>query len=145
MLVIQDLHKSFADVHALNGCSLSVDRGRMLGFLGPNGAGKTTAMRSIFGLIHPDSGSVSWDGHDIGRGDLVGFGYMESARLPFYRYVLMLPKNELSACSAVLEESVYMIGYLLNTFSGLVTTVAVGGRSLDDAIAESQFAEVLRT
>ena len=80
MLVIQDLYKSFADVRALNGCGLSVDRGRMLGFLGPNGAGKTTAMRSIFGLIRPDSGSISWDGHEIGRGDRDGFGYMPEER-----------------------------------------------------------------
>ena len=80
MLVIQDLHKSFGDIRALTGCSLSVARGRMLGFLGPNGAGKTTTMRSIFGLISPDSGSVTWDGHDLTAGDRLGFGYMPEER-----------------------------------------------------------------
>lgn len=80
MLAIQDLHKSFGDVRALSGCSLSVDRGRMLGFLGPNGAGKTTTMRSIFGLISPDRGTVTWDGHDLSARDRVGFGYMPEER-----------------------------------------------------------------
>jgi ABC-2 type transport system ATP-binding protein len=80
VLVIQDLHKSFGDIHALTGCSLSVDRGRMLGFLGPNGAGKTTTMRSIFGLISLDSGTVTWDGHDLTSGDRLGFGYMPEER-----------------------------------------------------------------
>jgi ABC-2 type transport system ATP-binding protein len=80
VLSIQDLHKSFGDVRALNGCNLSVERGRMLGFLGPNGAGKTTTMRSIFGLLKPDSGSVMWDSHTIEHEDLLTFGYMPEER-----------------------------------------------------------------
>lgn len=52
----------------------------MLGFLGPNGAGKTTAMRSIFRLIKPDSGSVTWDGRTIAPDDLLDFGYMPEQR-----------------------------------------------------------------
>ncbi len=80
MLEIRDLHKDFGDVAALNGCSFSVDRGRMLGFLGPNGAGKTTAMRSIFGLIRPDSGRVSWNGDPITANETRLFGYMPEQR-----------------------------------------------------------------
>ncbi len=80
MLSINDLHKSFGDVRALDGCGFDVPRGRMLGFLGPNGAGKTTTMRSIFGLIRPDSGTVYWDGRPIGPDDLLGFGYMPEER-----------------------------------------------------------------
>jgi len=80
VLSIQDLHKSFGEVVALAGCNLSVDRGRMLGFLGPNGAGKTTAMRSVFGLIRPDSGGVTWEGRQITHHDLLTFGYMPEER-----------------------------------------------------------------
>ena len=80
MLEIHDLHKTFGDVVALRGCSFEVPRGRMLGFLGPNGAGKTTAMRSIFGLVRPDSGNVTWDGSQIGPADRLGFGYMPEQR-----------------------------------------------------------------
>lgn len=80
MLQIDNLHKHFGDVTALAGCTLGVGRGRMLGFLGPNGAGKTTAMRSVFGLVRPDSGTVNWDGRPISPGDRLGFGYMPEQR-----------------------------------------------------------------
>lgn len=80
MLEIHDLHKRFGDVVALQGCTFQVSRGRMLGFLGPNGAGKTTAMRSIFGLVRPDSGSVTWDGEPITPDERLRFGYMPEQR-----------------------------------------------------------------
>ncbi|HLF42280.1 MAG TPA: ATP-binding cassette domain-containing protein [Acidimicrobiia bacterium] len=80
MLSIQDMHKTFGDVVALDGCTLGVARGTMLGFLGPNGAGKTTAMRSIFGLMRPDSGEVTWDGQPIGLDQRRHFGYMPEQR-----------------------------------------------------------------
>jgi ABC-2 type transport system ATP-binding protein len=80
MLHIDGLSKRFGDVVALDGCTLSVRRGQMLGFLGPNGAGKTTTMRSIFGLVRPDSGSVAWDEAAIGERTRLGFGYMPEER-----------------------------------------------------------------
>jgi ABC-2 type transport system ATP-binding protein len=80
VLSIQDLHKTFGDVVALDGCTLSVQRGTMLGFLGPNGAGKTTAMRAVFGLMRPDSGSVTWDGQPIDPDARLRFGYMPEQR-----------------------------------------------------------------
>lgn len=80
MLALNDLHKRYDDVVALDGCTFQVDRGRMLGFLGPNGAGKTTAMRTIFGLVTPDSGQVSWDGEPITIEQKRRFGYMPEQR-----------------------------------------------------------------
>lgn len=80
LLSVQNLHKTFGDIHALTGCSFEVARGHMLGFLGPNGAGKTTAMRTIFRLLKPDSGTVTWDGASIQPDDLLRFGYMPEQR-----------------------------------------------------------------
>lgn len=80
MLRVNDLHKSYGDVNALSGCTFEVARGTMLGFLGPNGAGKTTTMRSIFGLVKPDSGSVTWDGEPIRHEERQRFGYMPEQR-----------------------------------------------------------------
>ena len=80
MLRVVDIRKRFGDVQALDGCSLSVARGRMLGFLGPNGAGKTTVMRSVVGVVEPDSGEVLWDGRPIGLEDRLRFGYMPEER-----------------------------------------------------------------
>ena len=80
MLNIVDIRKRFGEVQALDGCSFSVERGRMLGFLGPNGAGKTTTMRAIFGLVEPDSGEVLWDGQPVQLQDRLRFGYMPEER-----------------------------------------------------------------
>jgi ABC-2 type transport system ATP-binding protein len=67
-------------VQALSDCSLSLERGRMLGFLGPNGAGKTTAMRVVFGLLSLDAGALEWDGRPIGPRERLRFGYMPEER-----------------------------------------------------------------
>jgi ABC-2 type transport system ATP-binding protein len=80
VLALIDLHKRYGDVAALDGCTFQVGRGRMLGFLGPNGAGKTTAMRTIFGLVTPDSGHVTWDGNPITADQKRRFGYMPEQR-----------------------------------------------------------------
>ena len=80
MLELKDLSKHYGDVRALDGASLSVAPGRMLGFLGPNGAGKTTAMRSVFGLVQLDAGAVTWNGGPIGPEQRLRFGYMPEQR-----------------------------------------------------------------
>jgi ABC-2 type transport system ATP-binding protein len=80
VLDVVDLSKRFGGVRALDGCSLSVERGRMLGFLGPNGAGKTTLMRTVFGLVDADGGTVLWDGRRIGAEERLRFGYMPEER-----------------------------------------------------------------
>jgi ABC-2 type transport system ATP-binding protein len=80
VLVLHDLHKAFGEVRALDACSFTVARGGMLGFLGPNGAGKTTAMRAVFGLVKPDSGTVTWDGAPIEIDQRLQFGYMPEQR-----------------------------------------------------------------
>ena len=80
MLRLDDLHKRSDDVVALEGCSFDVERGQLLGFLGPNGAGKTTAMRTVFSLVVPDSGSVSWDGAPVDPATRLRFGYMPEQR-----------------------------------------------------------------
>ncbi len=80
MLELVDLSKRFGDVVALDGAGFVVERGRILGFLGPNGAGKTTAMRVVFGLVRPDTGSVAWNGASVGPEERLRFGYMPEER-----------------------------------------------------------------
>jgi ABC-2 type transport system ATP-binding protein len=59
------LAKSFGALKAVDGISLHVPRGQVLGFLGPNGAGKSTTMRLITGFLEPDAGSVRIAGFDM--------------------------------------------------------------------------------
>jgi ABC-2 type transport system ATP-binding protein len=65
VIVADDLHMSFGDVHALRGVSFDVPRGTVLGLLGPNGAGKTTAVRILTTIITPTSGRASVNGIDV--------------------------------------------------------------------------------
>jgi ABC-2 type transport system ATP-binding protein len=58
-LEIRELSKSFGDRRALDGVSLRLSAGEVLGLLGPNGAGKSTLVRAVAGRVEPDGGSVS--------------------------------------------------------------------------------------
>jgi lipopolysaccharide export system ATP-binding protein len=60
-----DLRKSYKGRNVVDGVSLGIDRGEIVGLLGPNGAGKTTTFYMIVGLVHPNSGRVMFDGKDI--------------------------------------------------------------------------------
>jgi ABC-2 type transport system ATP-binding protein len=57
-IVVENLHKAYGDVRAVDGVSLTIDHGQFVGLLGPNGAGKTTLIELIEGLRRPDSGRV---------------------------------------------------------------------------------------
>ncbi len=67
-VVAEDLVKSFGgDVRALDGVSLEVQPGTVLGLLGPNGAGKTTMVNILTTLLRPDSGRAEVAGFDVVR------------------------------------------------------------------------------
>ena len=62
MIRVQGLRKSFADVRAVNGVDLTVERGELLVLLGQNGAGKSTTLRCLGGILRPDTGVIELDG-----------------------------------------------------------------------------------
>jgi len=59
--------KTYGRTTALDGLSLSVGRGELVGLLGPNGAGKTTAIRILATVLEPDAGRATVLGHDVVR------------------------------------------------------------------------------
>ena len=65
MILVENLHKHFGGVHAVNGASLAIRPGSITGLIGPNGAGKTTLFNVIAGLYQPTAGRVFLDGEDI--------------------------------------------------------------------------------
>jgi ABC-2 type transport system ATP-binding protein len=68
-LEISGLVKRYRDGQlAVDGLSLRVERGQILGLLGPNGAGKTTTLRALMGLLHPDEGTITIFGHRVHPG-----------------------------------------------------------------------------
>jgi ABC-2 type transport system ATP-binding protein len=80
VLRVAGASKRFGSVVALDGATLEVPPGRIVGFLGPNGAGKTTTMRSIFGLVSLDAGEVLWNDRPVDREARLRFGYMPEER-----------------------------------------------------------------
>ena len=66
-IIAEDLVKTYGKVRALDGLSLRVPEGTVLGLLGPNGAGKTTAARILTTLVLPDSGRATVAGFDVVR------------------------------------------------------------------------------
>ena len=64
-LATDEIGKSYRGRRVVNGVSLRVEQGEVVGLLGPNGAGKTTTFYSIVGLIPPDTGRVLIDAEDI--------------------------------------------------------------------------------
>jgi ABC-2 type transport system ATP-binding protein len=80
VLELKDLSRRYGDTVALDGLSLAVPEGEVVGFVGPNGAGKTTAMRIALGVLEQDAGEVLWRGepatHEVQR----RFGYMPEER-----------------------------------------------------------------
>ena len=62
MIEINDLRKSFGGLNALDGVTVSLDKGQIVGLLGPNGSGKTTLIKLLNGLLTPTEGSVLING-----------------------------------------------------------------------------------
>ncbi|MCL4872884.1 LPS export ABC transporter ATP-binding protein [bacterium] len=75
-LAVRGLVKSFKKRRVVDGVSLEIAPGEIVGLLGPNGAGKTTTFYMIVGLVSPDEGSVS-----LGEREITGLPMYERARL----------------------------------------------------------------
>lgn len=67
MIELKNVSKSYnkGKVKAVDSLDLSVRPGEIFGFLGPNGAGKTTTIKMMVGLLQPDSGSITINGHSV--------------------------------------------------------------------------------
>jgi branched-chain amino acid transport system ATP-binding protein len=65
MLVVDNVHTFYGQIHALQGVTMSVAKGEVVTLIGANGAGKTTTLKTISGLLHARVGSVHFEGEDI--------------------------------------------------------------------------------
>src|SRR5689334_14958175 len=81
LLTTERLVKEYKNRRVVNGVSISVAAGEIVGLLGPNGAGKTTTFNMVVGVIRPDEGTVRFQAQDITgmamhRRARLGIGYL---------------------------------------------------------------------
>jgi branched-chain amino acid transport system ATP-binding protein len=94
MLVVDDVHTYYGQIHALRGVRITVGRGEVVTLIGANGAGKTTTLKTVSGLLHARQGSVLFEGEDITRTpahELVerGIGHAPEGRRIFSRLTVL--------------------------------------------------------
>jgi branched-chain amino acid transport system ATP-binding protein len=65
LLEVQNLNVYYGAIHALQGVSFGVEEGEIVSLIGANGAGKSTTLKTISGLLHPRSGSVTLSGEEL--------------------------------------------------------------------------------
>ena len=81
LLELAGVDALYGRIRALRGVTISVDQGEVVALIGSNGAGKTTTLRTISGLMHPPSGTITFGGKDISRRpahEIVGLGICQS-------------------------------------------------------------------
>ncbi len=88
MLKLEGVHAYYGKSHILQGVSLEVQDGELVGVLGRNGVGKTTLLKTIMGLVPPRAGSVVFDGTELARLAAhqiprLGIGYVPQGRRIF--------------------------------------------------------------
>ena len=87
LVEVEDLHTYYGKSHILDGVSLTVGRGEVVGLLGRNGVGKSTTLKTIMGIVNPARGQ---DFPSFDRKRLVSRSRPVGARLAVYRR----PRNE---------------------------------------------------
>ena len=65
MIIASNVSKKFGKLKALDDISVTCNRGQSIALIGPNGSGKTTLIKSILGMVVPDSGFITFDSHNI--------------------------------------------------------------------------------
>jgi branched-chain amino acid transport system ATP-binding protein len=88
LLVVENLHTYYGNIHAVKGISFVVKQGTITTLIGANGAGKSTTIKTICGLLHPKEGSILLNGQPIHKLDAekvvsLGIGYVPEGRRVF--------------------------------------------------------------
>ena len=119
LLATDNLAKEYRGRRVVNGVSVSVGAGEIVGLLGPNGAGKTTTFNMVVGVVKPDAGSVMFQNHPITGLPMhqrarLGIGYLTQEPSVFRK--LTVEENILAileTCKLSRDEQAVRLKYLL--------------------------------
>ncbi len=147
LLATQELVKAYRQRRVVNGVSIRVEAGEVVGLLGPNGAGKTTTFNMVVGLIRPDRGEVIFDGKAITalpmhRRARLGVGYLTQEPSIFRK--LTVEQNILAileTCRMPAKERRLRLQYLLEE---LDLTRLAGSRAYTLSGGEKRRLEITR-
>jgi ABC-type branched-subunit amino acid transport system ATPase component len=103
LLELRDVVAGYDEVEVLRGVSVGVGAGEIVAIIGANGAGKSTLLRTVFGMVHPRSGSIRLRGEEIG-----GRAPVEVLR----RGVSYVPQGRCNFPAMSVEENLQMGAYL---------------------------------
>ena len=120
LLTTEKLVKEYRQRRVVNGVSITVEAGEIVGLLGPNGAGKTTTFNMVVGVIKPDEGAVRFQARDITRLPMhkrarLGMGYLTQEPSIFRK--LTVEQNILAileTCRLKRAERAVRLKYLLD-------------------------------
>ena len=120
LLATDKLVKEYKGRRVVNGVSITVNAGEIVGLLGPNGAGKTTSFNIVVGVVKPDEGAVRFNGRNITRLSMhqrarLGIGYLTQEPSVFRK--LSVEENILAileTCLMKRAERVVRLKYLLD-------------------------------
>lgn len=93
MIKVSNLSKRIGEVQALNDLSFVAKNSQITGLLGPNGAGKTTCLRTIFGLLKPDTGKAEIEGIDVATNPIDAKQQLGLFPDPFGLYERLTPRE----------------------------------------------------
>jgi lipopolysaccharide export system ATP-binding protein len=119
LLATEELAKAYHGRRVVDGVSVNVNAGEIVGLLGPNGAGKTTTFNMVVGIVKPDEGAVKFAGRDIARLPMhkrarLGIGYLTQEPSVFRK--LTVEQNILAileTCKLSSAERAVRLRYLL--------------------------------
>jgi lipopolysaccharide export system ATP-binding protein len=119
LLATEKLIKEYRGRRVVNGVSVNVQAGEIVGLLGPNGAGKTTTFNMVVGVVKPDEGAVKFQARDITRLPMhkrarLGIGYLTQEPSVFRK--LTVEENILAileTCKLGRDERAVRLKYLL--------------------------------
>ncbi len=94
LIRVDQIHTYYGKSHILNGVSLDVMPGEVVGLLGRNGVGKSTTLKTVMGLVHPTEGTVALEGRPVTRMPAhrlarLGIGYVPEDRRIFRLLTVM--------------------------------------------------------